>query len=1022
MSSEARKIRAGRESAAQYERKSFQMEIWKKKVSAPPPKGLAQAAIRGASREEMIREVILSLARATGADRLGGWIARKGGEERETEEAFQGTVWDGDSEATPREWRQLAPEYPLPRDLLLAGKSVAQEVGGSTEGPLLGPLTELRAALWVPILCSGRLQGILMAGSRSRNANLGREVMEEAAAELSLVLSHEQERETVRERQADLALVRHVSAELLNGNSPEEVLTSLIQSCTTNAESAAGLKAVFATIGRCKEREETPRGPADKVEFKWKSGEATWQSAVESEPVTGVWRAALETARTLGGELKAPWSKTEAARVVAMPLRRGEETLGVLLAGFRPGAASLAILERLEFRALLAASALAALCRREEEIAREAEAQALLEANPKALVLVDREGIVLRKNRAVETNFGAPPEADAGGRFTDWIRARDRARGEEWFRKSWMEEKGTGPASLETEFRNGKRVRLGAERVSGGDHLLIAVEPPGQAAKREESREATELLTLVEWLDQGVILFDEGEKIRALNLRFAQLAGLAPDEADKMGTLEGLISRLAPCTQDPEQFGEHWREMAHQEEAGARVEIRLTRPASRVLERVSRPIWNGSGERLGRIEIYKDLTAQRIFQARLLQTEKLAALGQMVSGVAHELSNPLTSIVGYAQRLLLRQDDLGRAEEVHRIFSEGERAGGILRRMLLAARETPEERRPIALNQLIQRTVELQRLSMEAEKIRLEMDLDPLLPPVQGDGGQLQQVLMNLIGNARQALETKGEGGTIQLRSERAGKQRVRVVVSDTGPGIPESVQARIFDPFFTTKAEGSGTGLGLSIVLAIVREHGGQVYVQSPPGKGAAFSIELPAISKLANPRMDSNRQGAQLASRETEPSPAAGGMLRARGLVGTARHVLVVEDEPTVAQLIADVLCDEGFQVEVLPDGSRAPERAASEEFDLVICDVKMPGLDGPHFYHSLVLAGNPLKDRFLFVTGDVLAAQTREFLEQNRLPYVAKPFRMEELTEKVERVLAEAKHPESPAAERKNAATKG
>jgi two-component system NtrC family sensor kinase len=510
--------------------------------------------------------------------------------------------------------------------------------------------------------------------------------------------------------------------------------------------------------------------------------------------------------------------------------------------------------------------------------------------------------------------------------------------------------------------------------------------------------------------------------VRALNLKFAQLAELGPEEADGIDTLEGLIERIGPRAANPEQFGSRWRELANKEETGVREEVHLAKPTSRILERVSRPVLDADRKKLGRIEIYRDLTAQRIFQARLLQTEKLAALGQMVSGVAHELSNPLTSIAGYAQRLLLRQDVLGRSEEVHRIFSEAERAGRILRQMLLTAREGTPERRTIALNQVVQRTVEVQRLSMAAEKVRVELDLDPLLPPVQGDAGQLQQVLMNLMGNARQAMESQGSGGTIRIRTQRLETDRVRLEVSDTGPGIPEEIQARIFDPFFTTKAEGVGTGLGLSIVLGIVREHGGQVYVNSELGKGTKFLIELPSAKAVEGMTKEQAASGLKAVPKRIAHAAGSGRNSPRRAAAHSPRVVMVVEDEPTVAQLIADVLHDAGFQVEVLADGRRAPERAIARDFDLVICDVKMPGLDGPHFYRSLVLADNPLKDRFLFVTGDVLAAQTKEFLEKNGLPYVAKPFRVEELMDKVKRVLAEAKHIAAVPAQRRNAATKG
>ena len=458
-----------------------------------------------------------------------------------------------------------------------------------------------------------------------------------------------------------------------------------------------------------------------------------------------------------------------------------------------------------------------------------------------------------------------------------------------------------------------------------------------------------------------------------------------------------------------------------------RDEIQLLRPVPRVLERASRSIISADGERLGRVEIYRDLTAQRVFQSKLLQTEKLAALGQMVTGVAHELSNPLTSILGYAQRLFLRSDVEGQCEEARQIFQEAERAGTILRQLLMTARESRPDRRPISLNQIVTRTMELQKFNLATEKIAVEIDLDPSLPCVLGDAGQLQQVLMNLIGNSRQAIEQRGKGGKIRISTRHAAGQ-VQLEVSDDGPGIPPAIVSRIFDPFFTTKPAGIGTGLGLAVVLGIVREHGGQVKVTSPPGRGATFVLEFPAVatSSSSSHRSAAAPTESQLASPPTSIALSAiGSGLPHRDAVATRRasvnkplpaasadaplaswagaRVLVVEDEPTVARLIGDVLEDEGLHVEALLDGREALERAVEKDYDLVICDMKMPELDGEHFYRTLAMSGNPLSRRFLFVTGDVVAAHTHDFLERNQLPHVAKPFRVEELTEKVRRVLS-------------------
>ena len=532
-----------------------------------------------------------------------------------------------------------------------------------------------------------------------------------------------------------------------------------------------------------------------------------------------------------------------------------------------------------------------------------------------------------------------------------------------------------------------------------------------------QKRAEMELLNLAEWLDQGVILYDEYGNVRLLNLRFAQMAGIAPEDMERYKTLDILIERLKGQVANPEVFGQQWRELARREKGGECDEVNFVRPVVRVLERASRPVFDIAKKQIGRIELYKDLTARRMFQAKLLQTERLAALGQMVSGVAHELSNPLTNILGYTQRLLLRNDGESNYEEIRKIFGEAERAGTILRQMLLAARETAPERRLFSLNQIVQRTIDLQRFSLAAERIRMEVSLDATLPDLLGDPGQLQQVLINLIGNARHAIESQGHCGTIRVRTYRTHDERVRLEVSDSGPGIPEEIMARIFDPFFTTKPPGVGTGLGLSIVMRLVREHGGQVIVSSPRGSGAIFVVELPPAERQQTTEQIVERVGAV----QTAPGIETGNIAETRKAPG-ARRVLVVEDEPTVAQLISDVLRDAGFETEVLLDERDALERAFRARFDLIICDMKMPNLDGQTLYQNVSAKEEGPPKPFLFVTGDVLGARTQEFLTKHHLPYVAKPFRVEELLEKVDQLFEPAGNGSLTTTLRKNSMTAG
>src|SRR5208337_3916673 len=401
------------------------------------------------------------------------------------------------------------------------------------------------------------------------------------------------------------------------------------------------------------------------------------------------------------------------------------------------------------------------------------------------------------------------------------------------------------------------------------------------------------------------------------------------------------------------------------------------------------------------VEVYREMSAQRMFQSRMMQTEKLAAIGQHVTGIVHELSNPLTTILVNAQRLVSQEDDGVRAALSQNILEESKRATAILRQLLVLSRESLPERRRVSLNDLVDRTMELQRLALSGSHLRLIVEEQEELPLIEGDCGQLQQVLMNLLQNAQQAIEYSGTGSTIGVRTRFAGGSRVTLEVWDDGPGIPGVIQARIFDPFFTTKPPGVGTGLGLAIVLGFVRQHGGTVTLLSPPHGGARFVVELPVAPAVG---MQDDKKKVALPA--AKPPPPAGNFMLEDAPAGKVPRVLVLEDEPTVASLIADVLREEGMKVDVLLDGSRAVQQAERESYDLAICDMKMPGMDGQKFYQTLLQRQNPLCERMLFVTGDMVAPRTQEFLARHHLTHVAKPFRMEELSSAVHGMLGKKK----------------
>ena len=331
-----------------------------------------------------------------------------------------------------------------------------------------------------------------------------------------------------------------------------------------------------------------------------------------------------------------------------------------------------------------------------------------------------------------------------------------------------------------------------------------------------------------------------------------------------------------------------------------------------------------------------------------------------------------------------------RATLSRNILEESERATAILRQLLVLSRESLPERRRVSLNDLVDRTVELQKLALSGSQLRLIVEKQEGLPLIEGDYGQLQQVLMNLLQNAQQAIEYSGTGSTIGVRTGFAGGSRVTLEVWDDGPGIPGVIQARIFDPFFTTKPPGVGTGLGLAIVLGFVRQHGGTVALLSPPHGGARFVVELPvppaagiqddeksaalAAGELPPPAEQSARK---YAGRKSAADSGCGGRTDGRepdcGCFARRRHA---RGRPAGR-----------------PRGRCS--RRERESYDLAVCDLKMPGMDGQMFYQTLVQRQNPLREHVLFVTGDMVAPRTQEFLDRHHLAHVAKPFRMEELS---------------------------
>ena len=381
------------------------------------------------------------------------------------------------------------------------------------------------------------------------------------------------------------------------------------------------------------------------------------------------------------------------------------------------------------------------------------------------------------------------------------------------------------------------------------------------------------------------------------------------------------------------------------------------------------------------VVMVEDVTEQQALETQLLQSEKLAAVGQLVSGVAHELNNPLTSITGLSE-FLLEQKELGKKDRGHLqvIHEQAERAGRIVRNLLTFARKGSSERVPVDLNDVIRRTLSLMTYDLKLKEISVERELSGALPEVLGDRHGLQQVVLNLVTNAAQAVAENPRERAREISVSTWYDGQVHLRVADTGPGIPDEVLQSVFTPFFTTKEPGKGTGLGLSITYSIVESHGGQITIEPRnPRGGAVFRVDLPpAPADAARPA---------LTPVHGTPLPDAPPAVK--------RTILLVDADPAVQRTIKALFARDGHAVEVAGDPQHALDLALRGGFDLVITDARAmaPGKRGTLLAEELVTKLPALRERIIVATGDVRPS-TEETLARLGVRYVRKPFNLRDL----------------------------
>ncbi len=610
--------------------------------------------------------------------------------------------------------------------------------------------------------------------------------------------------------------------------------------------------------------------------------------------------------------------------------------------------------------------------------ASEAHYRRLITTSPYAVYMIDALGAFAELNPAAERLLGRTSGELLGQNFQVVIAPEAQNALDEVFREMIAGRRGELQTETVVLRPDGERrlIVISATSIVGaggfdGAHGIAR----DITEERAREQRVTMLAEALDRLPDGVSIEQDDGTILYANDAYRELV-------DGVGSydLTGLQALLPVDTPDTQRS--HIRELLAGTGGWRGRTVRQVGERHIPLEIVARRV--ELDRNLVTILLARDVTEQVEREQQLRRTERLASIGTLVGGVAHELNNPLTAIAGFIELMLAEPRSGEDCETLELMRRETARVGKIVNDLRLLARESqdvkPRVVEPVDVNDIIEHVLKIRRYALQTSNIEVQVDLTPQLPPARGVASEIEQVVLNLVVNASQSMEASGRAR--KLLTIRSARMRTGVAfeVIDNGGGIPERVMERIFDPFFTTKSPGEGTGLGLSLVYSIVSEHEGRISVNSIEGRGAAFTVWLPLAG----------------------PEAAAPAIAREQGALVVAHplRVLVVDDEAAIRLALVRHLRRRGHEVQTAGDGAEALERIAGEPFDVIVSDIRMPGMSGDRLLRVLLERGaEDAVRRLVFMTGDPASESVPHAVHGHDVPVVPKPFTLAEITRAIE-----------------------
>jgi PAS domain S-box-containing protein len=523
-------------------------------------------------------------------------------------------------------------------------------------------------------------------------------------------------------------------------------------------------------------------------------------------------------------------------------------------------------------------------------------------------------------------------------------------------------------------FGSASAIRDALGRVARLQGTFVDV-TESRAMQRHLHKEQELVRRLVAAFPDVIAVLDCEGRYTFVSPRIQDVLGAQPQ--DYVG--ESLGARAHP--EDRPKLDEMFQSIIAGKDTHSDIEFRSRHADGswRTLRSSAAPLFDTEGKVNGVVASARDVTLSKQSEAQLVQKEKLAAMGQMMAGVAHELNNPLTAILGVSDLLRERSTDDASRRHAEIILQQARRAAAIIQNLLAFSRPSAQGRVKLRIDEIVERALQLHQASLRQKNIHVDFTSPGDLPAIEGDPKLLAQVFSNLIINAEQAIAAVHDRGTLRVSLAHANGS-VSATFADDGPGISSENIGKIFDPFFTTKRPGGGTGLGLTISLALVKEHGGTIEVQSSPGSGASLRVLLPVPATLP--------PGSQPQNVRTSPAVSADASI----LHG--HTVLVVDDEDSIREIVQEGLTSRGMKVEGAASSEEALSHLASASYEVVLCDFNLPGLKGEQLFERLRAQAGSSLPRFVFMTGDLLDPSTIEAFSRKGASVLQKPFHVSAL----------------------------